>query len=85
MKYKNSILKIILLLFIFSLFFRIDFRFKSTVECCSDDFDYFSHAETIVIDQDFDYTNQIPKYQTFLYKNSENGKIAPLGSLVLEC
>ena len=79
MKYKNSILKIILLLFIFSLFFRIDFRFKSTVECCSDDFDYFSHAETIVIDQDFDYTNQIPKYQTFLYKNSENGKIAPVG------
>lgn len=79
MKYKNSILKIILLLFIFSLFFRIDFRFKSTVECCSDDFDYFSHAETIVIDQDFDYTNQIPKYQTFVYENSENGKIAPVG------
>ena len=79
MKYKNNILKIILLLFIFSLFFRIDFRFKSSVECCSDDFDYFSHAETIVIDQDFDYTNQLPKNHSFIYKNSENGKIAPVG------
>ena len=68
-----------LLFFIISLFFRIDFRFKSSVECCSDDFDYFSHAETIVIDHDFDYTNQLPPNHSFVYKNSENGKIAPVG------
>ena len=68
-----------LLFFIISLFFRIDFIFKSSVECCSDDFDYFSHAETIVIDHDFDYTNQLPPNHSFVYKNSENGKIAPVG------
>lgn len=79
MKYKSNILKIILLLFIFSLFFRIDFRFQSSVECCSDDFDYYSHAETLVIDQDFDYTNQLPKNHPFVYKNLDNGKIAPVG------
>ena len=79
MKSKKNLLRIILLFFIISLFFRIDFRFKSSVECCSDDFDYFSHAETIVIDRDFDYTNQLPPNHSFVYKNLENGKIAPVG------
>ena len=79
MKSKKNLLRIMLLFFIISLFFRIDFRFKSSVECCSDDFDYFSHAETIVIDHDFDYTNQLPPNHSFVYKNSENGKIAPVG------
>ena len=47
---KKQIASSIALFIIISLFFRIDFRFKDTVECCSDDFDYFSHAETIAID-----------------------------------
>tara|TARA_B000000441_G_C21542578_1_gene232516 strand:- start:243 stop:488 length:246 start_codon:yes stop_codon:yes gene_type:complete len=68
---------ILLLFIIFCLFFRIDFRFKNSVECCSDDFDYFSHAETIAIDRDFDYTNQLPDYHPFVFKY--DGKIAPVG------
>ena len=75
---KNKKTASVLLLFIiFCLFFRIDFRFKNTVECCSDDFDYFSHAVTIAIDKDFDYTNQIPDYHPFVFKY--DGKIAPVG------
>ena len=34
---------------------KIDFRFKDDITCCGDD---FIHAETIVEDFDFDYSNQ---------------------------
>ena len=34
---------------IFLLFLTIDFRYKTDWTCCSDDFDYFSHAETLII------------------------------------
>ena len=74
---KNKILQVSILFLILSLFFRIDFRFKTTVECCSDDYDYFSHAQTIAIDHDFDYSNQIPQNHPYFYKNKY--KITPVG------
>ena len=74
---KKKIASVLLLFIIFCLFFRIDFRFKNTVECCSDDFSYFSHAETIAIDRDFDYTNQLPDYHPFVFRYKD--KIAPVG------
>ena len=74
---KKQIISSIVLFIIISLFFRIDFRFKDTVECCSDDFDYFSHAETIAIDMDFDYSNQLPPNHSFIFEY--NGKISPVG------
>ena len=77
MKSKNKLLQFILLLVILSLFFRIDYRFKTTVECCSDDYDYFAHAETIALDRDFDYSNQITNDHPFYYLYSN--KRAPVG------
>ena len=55
MNYKKQVATSLIVFFIISLF-RVDFRFKNTVECCSDDYDYFSHAYTIAIDKDFDYS-----------------------------
>ena len=54
--------------------FRIDYRFKTTVECCSDDYDYFIHASTIALDFDLNYENQTPR--PFSYY--ENGKTTPI-------
>jgi hypothetical protein len=59
----------------FLLLLRIDFRFNATVQCCSDEYDYFIHASTIVFDLDFDYSNQ--KLREFSY--SFDGKSAPIG------
>ena len=77
MKNKKTVLNIVLLFFILSLFFRIDFRFKNSVECCSDDYDYFSHAETIAFDCDFDYSIQLTKDHP--YKYTKDYKLAPVG------
>ena len=66
------------MLVIFILFlslFRIDYRFKTTVECCSDDYDYFLHASTIALDFDLDYSNQNPRE----YSYNQNGKLTPIG------
>lgn len=57
--------------------FRIDYRFTEQISCCSDDFDYYSHAATIVFDGDFDYSNQIKETHPYFYKY--NNKIAPIG------
>ena len=77
MKIKNNFFLVFLILLMFSLFFRDDFRLKNGVDCCSDDYDYFAHAETIAIDGDFDYSNKITEDHTYHYKI--NGKIAPVG------
>ena len=66
---------ILLLLVTFLLFLRIDYRFKYTIECCSDEYDYFLHAETIVEDFDFDYSNQDLRDFRYNYGN----KSAPVG------
>ena len=77
MKIKNNFFLVFLILLMFSLFFRVDFRFKNGVDCCSDDYDYFAHAETIALDGDFDYSNQITEDHPYHYKI--DGKIAPVG------
>lgn len=79
MNYKKQVATSLIVFFIISLFFRVDFRFKNTVECCSDDYDYFSHTYTIAIDKDFDYSNQLTLDHPFIFTNEENGKIAPVG------
>ena len=65
-------------LFIFvSISLKIDYRFVESINCCQDDHDYYSHAETIAIDFDFDYENQLKGFENKRYNN--NGKIAPKG------
>jgi len=56
---------------------KIDFRFKEELTCCSDDFDYFIHAETIIEDFDFDYSNQLEGVENERF--FKNNKSAPIG------
>ena len=69
--------KIFLIFIFFLLLIKTDYRLESTINCCGDDFDYYSHAYTVAVDFDFDYENQIPEYSKFYYINGE--KIAPVG------
>lgn len=79
MKQKNKFLKFIIILLVLFSFFRIDYRFKNTVECCSDDYDYYLHASTIALDFDLDYSNQ--NVRAFSYnKNDKNTPIGFIGS-----
>jgi hypothetical protein len=72
---QKKYLLVILIFVILSMFFRTDFRFKNTIECCSDDYDYYVHAETIALDFDLDYSNQnIRSWNYNLY-----GKSTPVG------
>tara|TARA_Y100000389_G_scaffold203579_1_gene252438 strand:+ start:8283 stop:9866 length:1584 start_codon:yes stop_codon:yes gene_type:complete len=67
----------IFLFLLLLLFVRTDYRLLNELACCGDDFDYYSHAYSIAVDFDFDYSNQLiaGHSETFFY----NGKIAPLG------
>ena len=56
---KNILLNSIILTVILLVFLKIDFRFQETVYCCGDDHDYYMHAETIGVDFDLDYKNQL--------------------------
>jgi hypothetical protein len=58
-------------------FLKIDFRFVDSIYCCSDDFDYFIHAESISEDLDFDYSNQLKGLEDKRYNN--DSKVAPIG------
>src|SRR6056300_895497 len=69
--------KIFLIFIFFLLLIKTDYRLESTINCCGDDFDYYSHAYTVAVDFDFDYENQIPEYSKFYFINGE--KIAPVG------
>ena len=59
------------------LLIKVDFRLEAEIFCCGDDHDYYSHAETLVEDFDFDYQNQLKGFEDSRYSN--NGKIAPIG------
>ena len=54
---RNTIVYFLFLVFL--IFIKIDYRFINEMKCCGDDFDYYSHAYTIAIDFDFDYSNQL--------------------------
>ena len=56
---------------------KVDFRFATEINCCSDDFDYYIHSETIIEDFDFDYSNQLLGVETERF--FKNGKSAPIG------
>jgi hypothetical protein len=58
---------------------KIDYRFVDNIYCCGDDHDYFMHSETIAVDFDFDYKNQMIGIENKRY--NQNGKIAPTGFL----
>ena len=47
--------KIFLIFIFFLLLIKTDYRLESTINCCGDDFDYYSHAYTVAVDFDFDY------------------------------
>ena len=72
-KFKNILLIFVLLL----IFIKTDYRLESEFYCCKDDYDYYAHAETIAIDFDFDYSNQLKGNEDsrFFYQ----GKSAPTG------
>lgn len=82
LKKHKKILSFLLLLIILLLLFRIDYRFKTTVECCSDDYDYFLHASTLALDFDLDYSNQNPRGYSFRL-NNKNTPIGFFGSGLL--
>lgn len=67
---------------IFLIFLKIDFRITNDLVCCNDDYDYFSHAETISEDFDFDYTNQLPAKSRY-YRNNKNAPFGFLGAGLL--
>jgi len=71
----SRVLTLTIFLSIFLLFLKSDFRIINELRCCQDDFDYYSHAMTIVDDFDFDYSNQITTKNRFY----ANDKIAPIG------
>lgn len=56
---------------------KVDYRLISDISCCKDDHDYYSHAETIAEDFDFDYDNQFQEKPNQRYY--VNGKQAPSG------
>lgn len=72
---KKTKLNFFLLFIILCLFIKTDYRLETGIYCCKDDYDYYAHAETIAIDFDFDYSNQLEGYEEkrFFY----NGKSAP--------
>ena len=57
---KNKIVKYFILSFIIILCFKVDYRFKEILPGGSqDDSSYYYHAQTIALDFDLDYNNQL--------------------------
>jgi hypothetical protein len=73
---KNKLIFTLIILIV-SLFLKVDFRLKSQLECCVDDHDYYIHAETSILDFDFDYSNQLEGFEK--RRNFINNKSAPIG------
>ena len=77
----NMKTKKIFYILLFTMFFlsliKTDYRLINEINCCGDDFEYFIHAQTIAVDRDFDYSNQILNKSNARF--SYNDKIAPAG------
>ena len=67
---------LIIFLIFLSILFKVDYRYINELNCCGDDFDYYSHALTIAVDKDFDYSNQLTPNDASFFMDE---KIAPLG------
>lgn len=74
---KNKLLVTFLIFLLILLFLKVDFRLKSELVCCNDDHDYYMHAETFIIDFDFDYSNQLDGFEK--RRNFLNQKPSPIG------
>ena len=77
MFFKSTNKQLIILFLLISLFIKIDYRLKPILECCNDDFDYYIHAETTIIDYDFKYENQLKGFEKS--RNYINEKPSPIG------
>ena len=73
---KFGYFNLIIFLIFLSILFKVDYRYINELNCCGDDFDYYSHALTIAIDKDFDYSNQLTPNDASFFMDE---KIAPLG------
>ena len=73
---KFDYFNLIIFLIFLSILFKVDYRYINELNCCGDDFDYYSHALTIAVDKDFDYSNQLTPNDTSFFIDD---KIAPLG------
>jgi hypothetical protein len=67
----------VLVFIVFLIFLKSDFRIINELRCCQDDYDYYSHALTLVQDFDLDYENQITSKARFY--NQVDDKVAPMG------
>ena len=56
---KKNKLKFFFIFLILLIFIKTDYRLEGGIYCCKDDHDYYAHAETLAIDFDFDYSNQL--------------------------
>ena len=74
---KNKLFLNLFLFLVLLICLKIDYRFIENISCCGDDHDYFMHSETIAIDFDFDYSNQLLGNEERRY--NKNNKIAPTG------
>ena len=80
--FKNKYIVFFLLTIVLLIFLKVDYRLKYTIECCSDEYDYFIHAVTIVEDLDLDYSNQ--NLRSFRYTNGEiNAPVGFVGTGIL--
>ncbi len=77
MKISSKKITTLLLFFSFLLLLKVDYRYINELNCCGDDFDYYSHAYTIAVDFDFDYSDQLDENSEATYKYKD--KIAPFG------
>ena len=68
---KTNTFKFLIIIFIISIFVKTDYRLDTGIYCCKDDHDYYAHAETLIIDFDFDYSNQFlgNEFKRFNYNN----------------
>jgi hypothetical protein len=73
----KSLIQIFLIFIVALIFIKTDYRLESDFYCCKDDYDYYAHAETIAIDGDFDYSNQLVGNEESRFFH--NGKSAPSG------
>ena len=69
----NKRINFFLLFIILLLFIKTDYRLETGIYCCKDDHEYYAHAETLVIDLDFDYSNQFVgnEEQRFYYTEKQ--------------
>ena len=72
---RNKKLVYLFLITFLLLLLKIDYRLIEEINCCQDDHDYFMHAETISVDFDLDYTNQLKGFESKRFNLELNQKL----------